>query len=45
MGIRWWSFNNQASHYFDLLHWLIGPVDKIHAITSKSRKEVEDTGL
>ena len=37
---------NQASHYFDLLHWLIGPVDKIHAITSKSRNiEVEDTGV
>ena len=37
---------NQASHYFDLLHWLIGPVDKIHAITGKSRNiEVEDTGV
>ena len=28
------------------MHWLIGPVDKIHAITSKSRNiEVEDTGV
>ena len=40
------AFMNQASHYFDLMHWLIGPVDQIHAMTSKSRKiEVEDTGV
>ncbi len=37
---------NQASHYIDLLDWLIGPVDKIQAMTSKSRNiEVEDTGV
>ena len=35
---------NQASHYVDLLDWLIGPVEKIQAITSTSRNiEVEDT--
>ena len=46
-----WEFDggalmNQASHYFDLLHWLLGPVDKVYAITSTSRKiETEDTGV
>ena len=36
---------NQASHYVDLLTWLIGPVDKVHFLTSRARKiEVEDTG-
>ena len=40
------AFMNQASHYFDLLHWLIGPVEKIHAMTSTFRKiEAEDTGI
>ena len=35
---------NQASHYVDLLNWLIGPIDKIQALTSRSRNiEVEDT--
>lgn len=37
---------NQASHYIDLLDWLIGPVEKIQAMTSRSRDiEVEDTGV
>ena len=37
---------NQASHYIDLLDWLIGPVDKIQAMTSRSRDiEVEDTAV
>ena len=26
------AFMNQASHYVDLLDWLIGPVDYLHAI-------------
>lgn len=40
------AFMNQASHYVDLLTWLIGPVKKIQAMTSKYRKiEVEDTGV
>jgi UDP-N-acetyl-2-amino-2-deoxyglucuronate dehydrogenase len=40
------AFMNQASHYVDLLEWLIGPVDKIHAMTSTTRDiEAEDTGV
>lgn len=40
------AFMNQATHYVDLLHWLIGPVEKVHAITSTHRNiEVEDTGV
>lgn len=40
------AFMNQASHYFDLLSWLIGPVDKINSMISKTRKiETEDTGI
>lgn len=46
-----WEFDggalmNQASHYVDLLDWLIGPVDKVHAMMSTTRDiEVEDTGV
>ena len=40
------AFMNQASHYVDLLDWLIGPVDKVQAMTSTTRKiEAEDTGV
>ncbi len=40
------AFMNQASHYVDLLQWLIGPIDKVHSLMSTSRKiEVEDTGV
>ncbi len=40
------AFMNQASHYVDLLEWLIGPVDKVQAMTSTTRDiEVEDTGV
>ncbi len=40
------AFMNQASHYVDLLDWLIGPVDKIQAMTSTTRQiEAEDTGV
>ncbi len=40
------AFMNQASHYVDLLSWLIGPVDKIQAMMSTTRNiEVEDTGV
>ncbi len=40
-------FFNQASHYVDLLHWLIGPVEKIHAYyqTFERKIETEDTGV
>lgn len=37
---------NQASHYVDLLEWLIGPISDIQAMTSTHRDiEVEDTGV
>ena len=41
------AFMNQASHYVDLLSWLIGPIDQIHAMTATlGRKiEAEDTGV
>jgi len=40
------AFMNQASHYVDLLDWLIGPVDKVQAMMSTMRDiEVEDTGV
>ncbi len=40
------AFMNQATHYVDLLHWLIGPVDKIQAMLSTNRDiEVEDSGV
>lgn len=40
------AFMNQASHYVDLFDWLIGPVDKVQAMTSTTRDiEVEDTGV
>ena len=40
------AFMNQASHYVDLIDWLIGPVDSIQAMTSTTRNiEVEDTGV
>jgi len=40
------AFMNQASHYVDLLDWLIGPIDKVHAFMSTMRDiEVEDTGV
>jgi len=40
------AFMNQASHYVDLLEWLIGPVETVHAMTSTTRDiEAEDTGV
>ncbi|MCB2261923.1 MAG: Gfo/Idh/MocA family oxidoreductase [Candidatus Thiosymbion ectosymbiont of Robbea hypermnestra] len=40
------AFMNQASHYIDLLDWLIGPVEMVHAMMSTTRDiEVEDTGV
>jgi UDP-N-acetyl-2-amino-2-deoxyglucuronate dehydrogenase len=46
-----WEFDggalmNQASHYVDLLDWLIGPVEKVQAMMSTTRDiEVEDTAV
>lgn len=41
------AFMNQASHYVDLLDWLIGPIESIQAYTSTLERdiEVEDTGV
>ena len=41
------AFMNQASHYVDLLEWLIGPVESLHAYTATLQRniEVEDTGV
>lgn len=40
------AFMNQASHYVDLLDWLIGPVQHVQAMVSTTRDiEVEDTGV
>jgi UDP-N-acetyl-2-amino-2-deoxyglucuronate dehydrogenase len=40
------AFMNQASHYVDLLDWLIGPVEKVQAMMSTTRDiEVEDNGV
>lgn len=46
-----WEFDggalmNQASHYIDLLDWLIGPVESVQAYTATLARdiEVEDTG-
>jgi UDP-N-acetyl-2-amino-2-deoxyglucuronate dehydrogenase len=40
------AFMNQASHYVDLIDWLVGPVDSIQSMTSTTRDiEVEDTGV
>lgn len=38
---------NQASHYVDLLDWLVGPVESLHAYTATLQRniEVEDTGV
>jgi UDP-N-acetyl-2-amino-2-deoxyglucuronate dehydrogenase len=47
-----WEFDggalmNQASHYVDLLDWLIGPIESIQAYTATLARniEVEDTGV
>lgn len=41
------AFMNQASHYVDLIDWLIGPVESIQAYTGTLARniEVEDTGV
>jgi UDP-N-acetyl-2-amino-2-deoxyglucuronate dehydrogenase len=38
---------NQASHYVDLIQWLIGPVDRVIAYTATlaRRIETEDSGI
>jgi UDP-N-acetyl-2-amino-2-deoxyglucuronate dehydrogenase len=41
------AFMNQASHYVDLLEWIIGPIDSLHAYTATLARniEAEDTGV
>jgi UDP-N-acetyl-2-amino-2-deoxyglucuronate dehydrogenase len=41
------AFMNQASHYVDLLNWLIGPVECVQAMTGTLARniQVEDTGV
>lgn len=40
------AFMNQASHYVDLVEWLIGPVQDVQAMVSTHRDiEAEDTGV
>ncbi len=41
------AFMNQASHYVDLLDWLIGPIESLHAYTATLERniEVEDSGV
>jgi UDP-N-acetyl-2-amino-2-deoxyglucuronate dehydrogenase len=54
-GARWrgtWEFDggalmNQASHYVDLVDWLIGPVESVQAYTATLARniQVEDTAV
>ena len=41
------AFMNQASHYVDLLDWLIGPVESVNAYTATLARDiqVEDSGV
>lgn len=41
------AFMNQASHYIDLIHWLLGPVQSIQAMmgTLGRQIEAEDSGV
>jgi len=41
------AFMNQASHYVDLIQWLVGPVDTVMAKTATQarRIEAEDSGV
>ena len=40
------AFMNQASHYVDMIHWLVGEVESVQAATATlaRRIETEDTG-
>ncbi|HET7866954.1 MAG TPA: Gfo/Idh/MocA family oxidoreductase, partial [Burkholderiaceae bacterium] len=41
------AFMNQASHYVDMVDWLVGPVDNVHADTATLARDIEaeDTGV
>ncbi len=41
------AFMNQASHYVDLLDWLVGPIESVQAYTATLARDIEvgDTGV
>lgn len=41
------AFMNQASHYVDLLEWVVGPIESLHAYTATLARDIEaeDTGV
>jgi UDP-N-acetyl-2-amino-2-deoxyglucuronate dehydrogenase len=41
------AYMNQASHYIDLAHWLLGPVESVQAMTATLARKIqaEDTGV
>jgi len=41
------AFMNQASHYIDLIHWLLGPVESVQAMMGTLARSIqtEDTGV
>lgn len=41
------AFMNQASHYIDLAHWLLGPVQSVQAMMGTLARDIEaeDTGV
>ena len=41
------AFMNQASHYVDMVDWLVGPVDNVHAYTATQARDIEaeDSGI
>ena len=41
------AFMNQASHYVDLLEWMVGPIESLHAYTATLARDIEaeDTGV
>ncbi len=41
------AFMNQASHYVDLIHWLLGPVQSVQAMMGTLARQIdtEDTGV
>ncbi len=41
------AFLNQASHYVDMVDWLLGPVDSVHAYTATQLRDIEaeDSGV
>lgn len=41
------AFMNQASHYIDLIHWLLGPVESVQAMMGTLARDIEteDSGV